>query len=82
MKVNLNNKNTNIEITYDEYGCFDYVTNLDTNEKMMIEIYQTGKGYEIKKENRFITTKVCDVRYIRIMELNIFIPKFIFIENE
>ena len=83
--VNIVHNNVNIEITYNDKGYLDQIKNIDTNEYLIIESKISGIGYNLKKE-KFIfgndTTNVCDARYVRIMDLDIFVPKFIFIINQ
>lgn len=49
---------------------------------MMFEFTQIGSGYEISKNNGYISMDVCNATYVRIMELDLFVPKFIFISND
>jgi len=83
MKINFNYNEINIEITYNENGYLDTVKNTNTEEYFIIESRFQGRGIEIKKEQFLIggTGYVCDARYVRIVELDIFIPRFIFIKN-
>jgi len=48
----------------------------------MLELNQVGSGYEIEENNGYIPMNICKATYIRIMELEIFVPKFIFISQE
>lgn len=82
MKVKFTYCDIELEITYDEDGVFEYVTNLNTEKKMMIEIMQEGHGYTIKENQGYIHMDVCDARYVRIMELDLFIPRLLFIKNK
>jgi len=81
MKILRYQSGVNIEIEYDNDGYFKHVTNIDTGEKMMIEIMLEGRGYTIKENKGYLKMDVCDARYIRIMELDLFIPRFLFIKN-
>jgi hypothetical protein len=65
---------------YDKDGKFEFVTN--NGRKMMVEIYQVGDGYEIEENNYIYKMLVCKATYIRIMEVNIFIPKLLIIDAE
>jgi len=82
MKVNLYHSGVNMEITYDDDGYFEHVKNIDTEKYMMIETKQEGVGYTIEKDNFLMPMDVCDARYIRIIKLDIFIPRLIFIKNK
>jgi hypothetical protein len=75
-------KETSIRITYDSDGYFDHVINLDTKKELMIEFCQHGKGYKFEKSSVFIPIITCEAIYIKIIDLNIYIPKFIFIDTE
>lgn len=83
MEIRLLYNAINIEITYDDDGYLEHVKNLHTGKHMMIESKIEGSGYEIKRDNFLIeNTDVCDARYVRIMEFDIFIPRLIFIVNK
>lgn len=82
MIVNLKYKGINMEITYNNDGYFEHVKNIDTDKYMMIEIKQEGLGYQIKKDNYLMVMDVCDARYVRIIDVDLFIPRLMFIENE
>jgi len=84
MKIKFKYLGKNIEITYNEdNGYLDYVKDLDTDEYLTIESKFQGRGIDIKKESFMIggVSDVCDARYSRIVELDIFIPRFIYIKN-
>lgn len=78
MVVNLEHQGINMEIFYGEDGVLGHVKNVDTGNFMMIETKQEGLGYE----NYLIPMDICDARYVRIMELDIFIPRLLFIVNK
>ena len=65
-------------------GILEQVTNVKTNKPMMIESRFTSSNYQIKKEKFMIggESNVCDARYVRIMDMDIFIPHLIFIVND
>ncbi len=69
-------------ISYNQDGKLEYVTDLANDKKMMVEIYTEGVGYEIKKETGYVTMDVCDVRCVRIMDLDYFVPMRLFIKNK
>ena len=82
MEVILKLSGVNVMLTYDN-GCLEHITNVDTGTKMMMEVMQAGCGFKIKEEIMMIfgPSNVCDARYVRIMDLDIFVPKFLFICN-
>jgi hypothetical protein len=72
-----------MKITYSNEGYFESVVNIVSDEFMKIELRMDGAGYKIKNEN-FITIRdssVCDARYIKVIDANIFVPRMLFIEN-
>ena len=84
MKINLKYLEFELELTYNEKGYLETVYNNKTNKYMMLESKMNGIGFDIKKEKFIINNgegSVCDARYIRIIDIDIFIPKFIFIPN-
>ncbi len=81
MKVNIEHTGFKMELTYDQDGCLEYVTNIETDKKMMMETYQEGLGYQIKHETFMMSMDVCDARYNRIIDADLFIPRLIFIPN-
>lgn len=82
MEIIYNFSGTNVIAKYDVDGYLENVTNIETQEKMMIEYTQYGLGYEFTDNNGYINMKMCNAVYVRIMDLNVFIPKFIFILNK
>ncbi len=77
--------NQSVAAVYDEQGCLECVKNLDTKEYMMIEIKMKGCGYEIKRDSFMMDnyqTNFCDARYVRIMEIDTFVPRLIIIPNK
>ena len=83
IKINFEYSGISMEITYDEKGCLDTVKNINTNEFMMLESMIKGVGFKIKDDIFMFgdNNNVCDARYVRIMDIDVFIPKFIFIPN-
>lgn len=82
MIIKLEHSGINMEIKYNDDGVFEHVKNLNTKKYMMIETKQEGYGYEIKEDNYLMKMDVCDARYVRIMDIDIFIPRLIFIFNK
>jgi hypothetical protein len=81
MKIVYDFSGTIVIAKYDNVGCFEHVINTETQKKMMVEYTQIGTGYEITDDNGYIKMKMCNAVYVRIMDLDVFIPKFIFILN-
>lgn len=81
MKLIIIYEGRKLELVYDDEGKLQYVNNLTTGTKEMIESYVEGNGYEIKEETFLVHMKVCDARYARIMAYDLFIPRYIFIPN-
>jgi len=81
MKIDFNYSGKNLMLVYNDNGTLEYIINAETNEKMIIEYTQVGIGYEITKNNGYIPMSMCNAIYVRIMDLNVFVPKYIFILN-
>lgn len=82
MKTNFEYCGNEIEVTYNDDGYLDYVKNLTTNKYMMIESKIFGTGYSITNDNSmFGNIDICNSTYVRIMDLDVFIPRLIFIKN-
>lgn len=71
----------NILLTYNERGILEHVTDTDTDRKLVMQFTQVGKGFEFTTNNGYVAMDMCNAVYIRIMELDVFVPKFIFIPN-
>lgn len=82
MKIEFDYKEIKMILVYDVDGSFEHVINLDNNEKMMVEYTQVGSGYEYTENNGYVKMTMCNAVYIRIIELDVFIPKFMFIPNK
>jgi hypothetical protein len=82
MEVRIKLLDTNVMLTYNE-GYLEHITNIDTGTKMVMEVMQEGSGFTIKEERMMIfgPSNVCDARYVRIIDLDVFVPKFLFINN-
>lgn len=83
MKINFEYSGVKLEVTYNDNGFLEFVKDIDTDKYLMIESKVKGTGYEIKEEGFMIGGKsnVCDARYVRIMDVDIFIPRLMFIKN-
>lgn len=81
MEVIIEYNNIKMELSYDSDGYFKHVKNLATDKYMMIEMHQRGFGYEIKHETFMMSMDVCDARYIRVMDADLFIPRLMMIPN-
>ena len=72
-----------IHLHYDNSdGHLLYAVNQSTGKKMMLEKYETDAGYRIETKHDYITMQVCNVDCVRIVDLDLFVPKFIFIKNK
>lgn len=72
----------NMLITYSKKGHIEHVKNIDTGEYMMIESKFNGSGYNITEDKMVLTNniiKVCDARYTRVIDANIFLPYRLYI---
>ena len=81
MKINFNYLGNNMILSYDDNGMLYNVTRKETGDKMMIEYTQVGSGYEFSDNNGYVSMDMCNAVYVRIMKLDVFVPKFIFIPN-
>jgi hypothetical protein len=63
-------------------GHFLYAVNQLTGKKMMRETYDEDDGYRFIEKTWPVKTMTCNVDCVRIIELDIFVPKFIFIKNK
>ncbi len=82
MKIILEHSGIKMEITYNNDGYLEHVMNINTGHYMMIESKTEGSGYKIERDNYLMSMDVCDARYVRIMDIDLFIPRLIFIENK
>jgi len=82
IKVEIKKDDFKLDIFYNDKGRFEYVENHATGEAMMVEIIMKGCGWEIAKKGSlaFGETIVCDASYVRVLEVNVFIPRLLFIE--
>jgi len=72
-----------IHLHYDNVdGRFLYAVNQSTGKKMMRETYDEDDGYRFVEKNWPVKTETCNVDCIRIVDLDLFVPKFIFIPNK
>ncbi len=81
MKIPFEYNGRNLILTYNERGILDNVLDTATDCNMMMEYTQVGTGYEFSTHNGYVRMDMCNAVYIRIMELDVFVPKFIFIPN-
>lgn len=82
MKTNFEYCGIQIEITYNDNGYLEFVKNITTNEYLMIESKISGTGFTIDEDDSmFGKLNICKSTYARIMDLDIFIPRMIFIVN-
>jgi len=78
-KIELLHKDQSIILHYDTNGVLAYVLNPLTDKKMMVEYTQVGNGYEFSDNNGYVPMSMCNAVYVRIMDLDLFVPKFLFI---
>ena len=82
MKVNYKHKGFQFTVHYDEDGYLDFVEDTVMNESLMIEYHQTGKGYKITKTIGNFIGGSCTGMYVRVVIIDLYIPKFIYIKNK
>lgn len=82
IKVEIKKDEFKMNVFYNDKGLLEYVENANTGENMMIEIIMSGGGHEIQRTGSavFGQTIVCDARYARVLEANVFIPRLLFVE--
>ena len=81
IKVELTYFGKKLILEYKSNGVLEYVTDTDTNQKMILQYTQVGLGYEMTNNNGYVSMDMCNAVYVRIIELDLFIPKFLFIPN-
>lgn len=82
MKIKIEHSGFKMEALYDdENGRFMYILNLETDKKMMVEKLDDGNGFTINRNTFLVSMDVCDARYYRVMDADLFIPSLIFIPN-
>jgi hypothetical protein len=79
MDIKFEHNGKKIVLVYASNGKIEHIIDTETKNKMMIEYTQIGSGYELTNNDGFIPAKMCNADYVRIMELDIFVPKFIYI---
>jgi hypothetical protein len=82
MKILFEYKKTNLLLVYGDNGVLEYVLDIAKNRKLMVEYTQVGTGYEFSANNGYVPMSMCNAVYVRIMDLDLFVPKFIFIPNK
>jgi hypothetical protein len=71
-----------IQLHYDNAdGHLKYVINQSNGKKMKKETYEEDDGYRFVDKMGATIMQTCNVDCVRIVDLDIFVPKFIFIEN-
>lgn len=79
MKINFDYSGIKMMLVYADNGILEHIINIKTGNKMMMEYTQVGTGYEMESHNGYVPMKMCNAVYVRIMSLDVFVPKFIFI---
>lgn len=79
-------KNIEIELMYSsDTGYLTGVKDVATGKYLMLEVAQVGSGYIIHKDKEIPdftgSLKVCDVRCVRIVDLNVYIPTHLFVDG-
>ena len=81
MVVSFKCNDTNIQLYYDENGMLMYVVDQATGKKMMKEVYEYDVGYRINNNMGYTNMDTCNVDCVRIIDLDLFVPKYIFVKN-
>ena len=81
MEIYLKHSDKRLFLVYDDKGVLEHVIEGDSEEKMMLEYTQEGNGYEFEDHNGYVKMRTCKAIYVRIMDLDIFVPKFIYIKQ-
>ena len=81
MKIHLKYDNTDMLLVYGDSGILSHIIDIETGRKMMVEYTQVGHGYEMTEHNGYIPMEMCNAVYVRIVDIDLFVPKFIFIPN-
>ena len=63
---------------YDEEGVLECIVDND-GKKLTMEIYQEGLGYDFSNTG-FMNIILCKAAYVRVMEHNVYIPKYLWIK--
>lgn len=86
MKLHIEHNGINIEVQYNNSGMFKgyfkQAINVGTGEPMIVQQSISGVGYEIKTSTFLMSMDVCDARYVRIVDADLFVPRILFIENK
>jgi len=82
IKVEIKKEDFKLNVFYNDKGYIEYVENAITGDDMMIEMIIKGGGFEVNTTHSiaFGDTIVCDARYARVLEANVFIPRLLFVE--
>ena len=82
MEINYDYNGYKFTAHYDDDGYLKFVEDSAIKTKLMVEIYQEGVGYEINDTNGYTVMSTCKAMYVLVMVADLFIPKFLFIENK
>ena len=82
MEINFDYLGTKMILVYDDKGILSHIINTKTEKKMMVQYTQFGTGYDMSNNNGYVQMKMCNAVYVRIMDLDVFVPKFIFIPSD
>ena len=78
MIVTIKVKDKDVDLHY-KNGNLDLV--MCEGKAQTVQMSIAGKGYSIAHEGGMLPMSVCDVRYVRIPEFGIYVPRLLFIEE-
>ena len=81
MEIRFEYRGTKVTIHYQDDGQLKKVFNEDTKKNMVVQSFQVGEGFELKRNMEYMEMDVCSASYVRIADLNVFIPRLILIPN-
>jgi hypothetical protein len=83
MKFQFKQNGYDIELSYSDKGVFDFAINAKTGEALMTDFLSEGGIAKISEANSMLggTMTVCDARYLRIVEPNVFVPFYLLVPN-
>lgn len=82
MKIDFEYNDNKLVLFYDDKtGVLSEVYNTVNDKNMMVEYTQEGSGIVQRQTNGYVDMDGCEAVYVRIIDLDVFVPKFIFIKN-
>jgi len=80
MQVDINHAGYKMIVFYDDAdGHLRYVLNVATGNKMMVETVIEGSGFVLTRQNYFGVSNLCDARYSRIIDADLYIARLLYI---